>query len=385
YELARKGNVQKALERYEEAVRLAPQHAGIWQEYALCLRKTYHLQRAVRATWRAMELRGETAALWANQGNAYIAAEAWKAAWTAYEKAATLSNDKRWSAKNFLNLGYRQWLVGDNDGATKSFQHAVKLDANNGLGVLDLACVQATQGKTQEALRQIGTAKRLFKAEGDKRGLAYAQSVEKTIKRAGRLDPPTQFVSFEQLPQRFLTQPPKGQALSLKIDATVRRSFRLPGGTVMSIAVKESWKTRVDTKMVRGVATISFAPAKGDDFLLLWTPLPGPARPLNILKSSLEKTKKKQLSAAVEKDPVIKELKSESMRGYYFLMTDRSLVGKPPTEGQYLYGIFCMLRAGKVDSTLTILSRKNDEQFVKELTQAVSSISSDRKAADMPK
>ena len=384
YELARKGKPEKALELYEEAAKLAPNSADVWQEYAVCLRQTYHLQRAAQACWRAMEVGGQTAGLWNNMGNIFLSAEAWKAASLAYDKADTLSSNKRLASDNFLKLGYRQWQAGDNDGATKSFAHAIELDPKNGMAVLDMASVKASQGNTQDALKQINEAKPFLEAEENQRGLKYAQYLEGAVRKTTRLPSPIEFAEFQHLPDRFLTQPPKGQSLSLQIDPTVRKSFRLTSGIVMSINVDDSWTVSLDTKTMPALPTIGFAPATGDDFRLLWTPLSAAKRSVDI-KGLLEDNSREMLSQSVEKELVIKELKSPSMHGYYFLATDKSLVDKTPGEGQYPYVIISTLNAGNVDCTLTVLSRKKDEQFVKEMTEAISSISCDKPAADTAK
>ncbi|MCJ7544429.1 MAG: hypothetical protein MUP47_07685, partial [Phycisphaerae bacterium] len=59
------------------------------------------------------------------------------------------------------------------------------------------------------------------------------------------------------------------------------------------------------------------------------------------------------------------------------LLTDRSMVGKPSTKpGEYPYMICCMLKAGNADSTLTILCRRSDDAFVKEMVHAIATITS---------
>jgi len=372
YDLMQQAKAVEALELYRKAIELAPQDGRVWQAYAMCLKDTCHAQRAVVAAWKAIDLSPPDAALYADLGNIYLVNRSWDAAWAVYEKAQEMRpEDKKWAAMNFIHLGWRRWSTGDNDGVDKCYKRALEIDPDNGLAMINLAALVAAAGNTDEALKQIAQARRVLNGTNDKQVLECADSIEGDIRKRIAIVPPRVSKMFEQLPARFLVKPPAGQSIPT-VDPSVVKHVHLPCGTMVTMTIDESWDVSLLDSDER---TFVLTPASGDDFWIEWTPLQS-GQSLDDLQLELEEQGASMLTGSVEEGLSIHDFKSPSMRGRYFQLTDRSLVGREPVRGQYLHATVWRIVAGRSCSKVTFLSHRNDKATLDIMFKTLASMTS---------
>jgi tetratricopeptide (TPR) repeat protein len=379
YDLQKEGKVYDGLRLYERAIQLAPESQDIWMEYTVCARKAGYLQRAVRAGWRTIELGPPSDGIWANLGNAFMVSRAWDAAMKAFEEAAALSNDRHWSAQNFLNLGYEQLTSGNDALALKTFLHAITIDPSNALAHIDCGIAKAAGGKNYEGVKEIKKGMSLLDKK-DTTGVEYAQTALNDIQRKGKIKP---FVpssqSFQKLPDRFLTQPVQGTALSLKIDDTVERLWQISPQGVLAITTPESWRESRD-KLESASGDYSskqkftlYEPPYGDEFNLLWSQRQTKESLLDI-KSVTENEGRTALKSSTEDKLELIPIISPSVKGYVFILTDKKLAGKKHVNHDYPYMIRANLKSEDIFNKITILSDSRDEAFLKNMLKVLQSI-----------
>jgi hypothetical protein len=145
---------------------------------------------------------------------------------------------------------------------------------------------------------------------------------------------------------------------------TTTRGYELPEHGRLELLVPQSWREEVHRPASGLPPTIVFTPGTGASFQILLTPLfsfrtdvvmPGIVE----VKSIVEKTAKSVASQAVEETIPIKELKGDSVAGYYFTATD-----KAPKRGEYKYMTQGTFRVGDLAPTFTILTNDGGESAV---------------------
>ena len=372
--LMKKGNVREAEVLYEKAIRLAPDANDVWMEYGSCLRKINRIQRSVRAYWRALEVEPEDSSTWSNLGNAFVQAKSWDSAMDAFQIAETLSSDKPWAIKNFLNVGFTLWTNGNFDQAMKVFQYAYQLDPQNAQTILDMGITLVSEGKMEEGLDQIHKAIPLLEKDGNRMGVAYAEAALAYIKKNGRLDPPQQDMElYQHLPERFLNRPPQGQALSLEIDSTVKRFIQIHDNHLISIETPESWHEMIEDNSDQKLPTISFQPDLGDDFKLMLSFMKS-KRGIEEIKNSVQNSGSALLEGSLETHLELVTISSKFSRGYAYLLTDKSLVGKKAKEGDFPYIVQGIVKASEVEIFFSVLTRSKDQKSVDQMLDIIKNI-----------
>lgn len=377
YRMRQFGQFAQALRAYEQAIQLAPESQDVWLEYTGCLRQCRRLQRAAQAGWRTLELGTEDAGMWGNLGNIFIQAKAWDAAKAAFEKASALSSDRHWSTQNFINLGYREWVDGRNDAAIQSFERALKMDPANGVAVLDLGCVMVTQGKLQEGQAKMKEGFEMLTKEKNQKALKFAKLVlDKVDQDKGLKPPPMQMLtSSEVLPERFLKQPPKGEALKLAIDPMARRFYPVYENRVISFQAPEALLEKVQLPPDSSTPTLVLRPAADNSCELTFIPLPS-NRSQAELKASVLQMAESPDKTAVTPKPELIELKSATAEGYACLVTNKDVADQPAAEGQYPHMIQALLKTGQSEILATILMRSNDKKSTDAMIEILKSLSS---------
>jgi tetratricopeptide (TPR) repeat protein len=368
FRLCQQGRFGPGEALYEEVLAMAPEAAEVWLEYTACLRRTGRLARAVRAGWRAVELNPKSHRAWGNLGNALLQAQAWDAAMAVYREAAARTEEHRWALQNFLNVGYQQWIGREYDGAQQTFEYACEQDPSSGLAVLDLACVHASRGEREPATREIERAVTLLEQEGDARALAYARAVQQQVASGEPLDPPEGLMpSHQSLPEAFLTRPADGEALSLEVPSSSRRHFAVPGLGTVSLEVPESWHEEVVPHDGRRLPGLVLRPSTGPARQLHVTPLPS-ERSVTELEAFVREQGESMLASAVQDELELEEVRSPTVKGYLYFLTDReSIARNPPREGDFPHLLQGALRVGQAECVITVLSLTDDEQLLDEI------------------
>jgi tetratricopeptide (TPR) repeat protein len=140
----------EAARYFEARVARAPDDVESWQRLAISLRRVNRLEEAARAAWRAVEI-APTWESWTALGNVLMQGQARTGAFTAFEMAAVRAPDPDSAARNFLNLGYRDWSYGDTKGAAQAIDRAEKASPENPQVFYDRATLLAGTGYPVEA------------------------------------------------------------------------------------------------------------------------------------------------------------------------------------------------------------------------------------------
>lgn len=146
------------------------------------------------------------------------------------------------------------------------------------------------------------------------------------------------------------------------------RVFPLPGHGAFTIWVPESWRDETAQPKGELPPTISFLPAHGRGFRILITPIwstdnaqPGHDSPSSI-RARVEDAADAVRNSAVEDS--IEVMALDDVTGFYFSVTDASLVGLTPPPGAYLHLTQGILNVGDLMCTFTVLSNDPDSPAV---------------------
>src|SRR5262245_9833673 len=131
--------------------------------------------------------------------------------------------------------------------------------------------------------------------------------------------------------------------------------FTVPGRGALQLNVPREWRAISKPLDEPASVILRFRPATGEAFLVqvtaVWLDPPKLAKNTpEKLKADVRGTADRLLSQAVEKEPVIEELRGAQTLGYHYSLTDRA-----PKPGEYKYlaqGIFV---TGELLTIFTIL------------------------------
>jgi Tfp pilus assembly protein PilF len=340
YAAMREGRALDALPLYEEAIADAPDHEGAWVEYAICLRRLGRLAAAARAGWRALELGAPSSGKWANLGNVFMQAQAFDAARAAFDEAARLADDRAWAARNFLNLGYREWAALHFGAAAADYRRAARMDPRSPLPAVDLAMLLASDRDPAVVARARTDLEGIRDLLGrdDEQTAAYVDAALREIRDKGALTPPHfPDASGQELPSELLTRPPAGVAARVTLPARGWRTYRLARDVSARLHVPEGWSEQVKTDDPR-VVTILFQPSAGSPRKMLASMIVVPLHPArDDVREFVENQMKRLLPSAVERAPPLVDVSSPGARGFAFSVTDREALKRPtPDDVPYL-------------------------------------------------
>ncbi|MCU0847569.1 MAG: tetratricopeptide repeat protein [Spirochaetes bacterium] len=378
YEMMSQGKLVKALELYEKALAANPESPDIWQEYTICLRKLKRFQKSLQAGWKTMELGGETEGRWANIGNVMLEVHAWEQAFDAYRKADAMTRNKKWAAQNFLNLGFEQWIYGNNSGAEKCFTQALSIDPENGLAVLDLGNFHASTGDIVSGKEQIRKAIELLKNDPKSKAMAYAKQSLDAIEKNGSLTAPfPRGKSYQFAPEHLLKRPPAKAALNMMTDRMVKRLVSIEEKATLTLTTPEEWLELLKVNEQRGILTIEYLSPPGKErFHFLISPLTGlkDSKTARDVKAMAEGSGKRLLGRSIEKELEIFELKGREIEGYAYTLSDKSFKkGANPEEYPFVTQGF-LLSSGTVHS-FTVLTDSKEKAFIMSVLDVLKSIS----------
>jgi tetratricopeptide (TPR) repeat protein len=247
--------------RLQAAVAERPDDVQSWGALSSALRGVNRLPEALRAAWRAVELKPDFAA-WGNLGSVLMQGEAVRGAWAAFEKAAE-SAPAGTAAQNFLNLGYRQWIQGNDENAQRAYDRATRLTPDNPLALYDLAFLLSSQRKVPQAAE---AAQRCLRAFEHMPAISAAAREEVEIMKAflgkivagERMQRPPPIEGGQVLPERlWRDQPAPGKALSLPIPPQGRRIYGV-NRTLIGFIVPSSYNEALS---VQELTTVGWTPS----------------------------------------------------------------------------------------------------------------------------
>jgi tetratricopeptide (TPR) repeat protein len=238
----------EAVRYFEARAARAPDDLESWQRLAISLRHVNRLQEAARAGWRAVEL-APTWESWTALGNILMQGQARAGAFAAFEMAATKAPDPDAAARNFLNLGYRDWAFGNPKGAGMAIDRADKASPNNPQVFYDRAMLLAGTGHAAEGATAAGRALELLAPiPVEKLPTEQARDALKMMRTllervaAGHEIPerPPITESGQVLPERF-SKANLGHARDLAIDPVSYRIYPAGRGRLLRLEVPSRW------------------------------------------------------------------------------------------------------------------------------------------------
>jgi tetratricopeptide (TPR) repeat protein len=242
-----------AVRFFEARVARGPEDLEAWQRLAISLRRVNRLQEAARAAWRAVEIEASPES-WTALGNVLMQGQARAGAFAAFEMAAVHATDKDYIARNFLNLGYRDWAWGNTKGAAQAIDRAEKASPENPQVFYDRATLLAGTGHPAEGAAAAKRALELLApVPVEKLPTQEARDAIKVMREllqriADRKDVPERPLiteSGQELPERF-SKDNVGHARELAIDPVSYRFYPAGARHLFRIEVPARWNERVE-------------------------------------------------------------------------------------------------------------------------------------------
>jgi hypothetical protein len=142
------------------------------------------------------------------------------------------------------------------------------------------------------------------------------------------------------------------------------RSYSIPRHGKLILNLPDSWKQRIDRSKKDLPPTIELTPTKGDEFVVLITPLYGTGASPDFNKSTglkrlIGNDLKQMLPSAVEKEVALLEFKGVQSSGFYYLVTD-----KAPQPGEYPIALRVVAGVGDLLLSVTVLCKARDSEGV---------------------
>jgi tetratricopeptide (TPR) repeat protein len=242
-----------AVRFFEARVAKAPNDLESWQRLAISLRHVNRLQEAARAAWRAVEIEPSWES-WNTLGNVLMQGQARAGSFAAFEMAAGQGMEKDAVARNFLNLGYRDWAFSNVKGATQAIDRAEKASPDNPQVFYDRAMLLAGTGHPTEGGAAAKHALELLApVPVDKLPTQEARDAVKTMREilealvAGKQvsERPLITEATQLLPERF-SGDNVGHARELAIDPVSYRVYPAGGHHIFRIEVPSRWNETME-------------------------------------------------------------------------------------------------------------------------------------------
>jgi hypothetical protein len=193
-------------------------------------------------------------------------------AWAAFEKAAESAKDADFVARNFLNLGYRAWTMGD------------------------------------------------FAA------------AEKANRRAEKASPDNPTVQYDLLPKRFLQQPAPGQAATLAIDPTTDRVYPVLPDWLFRVTAPTRWSEKTFINEGRREVKLTSDDAGRVAVLQITALVPPPGFDV---KAAANRAADAVKQGGGKVDP-LQRLEGKGRDAYWFWAADPSAKPNDPNDYPYL-------------------------------------------------
>ena len=366
YELFAKEDYRGAIQNYERAISYSPNAADPWIEYTMVLRRVNRLASAARAGWRAIELVPNDVAAWNNMGNVLLKAHAWDGAMTSFQRVEALGKNRTLAARNFVALGYEEWISGLGESALKRFQHAFKVDPQDGLASVLVGAVLACRSKDDlpGAERDIVRGIEMLQNERNASNLQYAKALLEDLKAGRSLCPKwTPGISFQPLPSALESQPARGGALKVDIPNQIIRRYGLPEGVILSIKTPEIWAESLDQAVSGTLFTVLFRPLDGSGYEVRMSPL-SVGQEKEGVRAVAGSWISRLMKETGDEKPDLSPLKSETANGLAFILTHKMPSGKSRSQADFQYTIGAVMQAGSVYCLITVLAKSKEPEFV---------------------
>lgn len=147
------------------------------------------------------------------------------------------------------------------------------------------------------------------------------------------------------------------------------RSFRVPGHGTLVLRMPEAWRDQLIPPSNGMPPTINLLPPKDGAFSILITPFGRGSEPIAdfgtpaMVRALTEDAAHWASFHSAETELEILPIGGDAT-GFYYSATDRSLVGKTPTPGEYLYVTQGQVMAGDLLCNFTLLTNDAKSSLV---------------------
>jgi tetratricopeptide (TPR) repeat protein len=176
YAILRAEDIPGAVKEYEAAEELSPTNSEVLLELGAAYRLAKQYEKAHATYEKLLALQPDDARVHGNVGNLWLTEGKLETATAEFEKAATLTDEKEWSAKNFLNVAFRYQQTGQFAKALTVCQRAVELAPDMPLAHADLGISLAGLGRKEEARTELRRALSLSPDDQTRRYIEMAQA-----------------------------------------------------------------------------------------------------------------------------------------------------------------------------------------------------------------
>ena len=145
--------------------------------------------------------------------------------------------------------------------------------------------------------------------------------------------------------------------------------YDVPGHGSLYLDIPSEWADEVNSPKESAPPTIVLTPEKGDDFKIFITPFwhdkgDPDFNSKNNLMSNIKVEGTDLLEQSVESELEIKEITGKEAYGYYFIFTDKSLVGKERSVGNYEYLLNSFMGVGDLLVAVAVLYHEPNDVFI---------------------
>ena len=155
---ANQGDYGKAIEDYDEAIRLDPKYAGAYHSRGQAYGLLGQYERAIEDFDEAIRLDPQYAKAYNNRGNAYQELGQYERAIEDYDEAIRLDPQ---DAVTYHNRGYAYHNLGQYERAIEDYDEAIRLDPQYAKAYNNRGLAYQSLGKVEEAERDFQKAKEL--------------------------------------------------------------------------------------------------------------------------------------------------------------------------------------------------------------------------------
>ena len=166
----------KAIEAYQQALRIDPEHAEAWYNLGLAYGQAGQTAKAIEACQQALRINPEDAEAWYNLGFIYGQADQTAKAIEAYQRALRIKPE---DAKAWAMLGLAYLQAGQTAKAIEACQQALRINPEHASAWYILALAYGQAGQTAKAIEAYQQALRINPEDAmawNNLGVAYGQA-----------------------------------------------------------------------------------------------------------------------------------------------------------------------------------------------------------------
>ena len=141
----------------------------------------------------------------------------------------------------------------------------------------------------------------------------------------------------------------------------------------LSVKTPADWLESFEKGPKGALLTVGYRPSSGHESVIFFSTFA--AAPGLDIKDVAARMGQSLLPTAVETDLNLTEVRSETVQGYWYRLTDKTLVGKAPEKDNYLYLIGAAIMVQRYLVVVTALTNDPGQEFIDMTLDVVGSFS----------